>query len=66
VPHDGNSQQSFTVLPLKPNGQIKNMGGYDRIPSDPVIFRQESPNGVLWRSISEHDILAISMMMGIR
>jgi hypothetical protein len=23
VPHDGNSQQSFAVLPLKPNGQIK-------------------------------------------
>jgi hypothetical protein len=22
VPHDGNNQQSFTVLPLKPNGQI--------------------------------------------
>jgi hypothetical protein len=23
VPHDGNSQQSFAALPLKPNGQIK-------------------------------------------
>jgi hypothetical protein len=64
--HDGNSQQSFTVLPLKPNGQIKNIGAYDRIPSDLVIFRQESTNGVRWRSILEHDILAMSMMMGIR
>jgi hypothetical protein len=42
------------------------MGAYDRIPSDLAIFRQESPNGVRWRSIPEHDTLAISMRTGIR
>jgi hypothetical protein len=66
MPHDGNSKQSFIVLPLKPNVQIKDMGAYDRIPSDPAIFRQESPSGVHWGSIPEHDTLAISMRTVIR
>jgi hypothetical protein len=45
VLHDNNRQQSFETLPLKPNGQSKNMGALDRIPPDPATSRLESPNG---------------------
>jgi hypothetical protein len=41
VPHDGNSQQSFTMLPLKPNGPTKNTGAHDRNQSDPTISSQQ-------------------------
>jgi hypothetical protein len=37
--HDENSLQSFASLPLKPNGQKKNMVARDRNPSDPAISR---------------------------
>jgi hypothetical protein len=65
LPHDGNSQQSFTVLPLKPNGQIKTWVHYDRILSDLAISKHESPSGVCTRSILEHDTPAISTETGI-
>ena len=60
VLHDINSQQSFEALPLKPNGQIKNTGAPDRIPSDPAISRHESPSGVRRRSLPKPDTLARS------
>ena len=61
VLHDINSQQSFEALPLKPNGQRKNTGAHDRIPSDPAISRHESPSGVRRRSLPKHDRPARSM-----
>ena len=60
VLHGINSQQSFEALPLKPNGQIKNTGAPDRIPSDPAISRHESPCGVRRRSLPKLDNLARS------
>jgi hypothetical protein len=42
VTHDGNNQQSFTALPLKPKGQLKNMGTQDQISSDPAISSMKS------------------------
>jgi hypothetical protein len=37
---------SFFALPLKPNGQRKNIDTHDQIPSDPTISRHESSNGI--------------------
>jgi hypothetical protein len=48
---------SFTMLPLKPNGEIKNTGAYNQIPSDLAIFRHKAPSGVCRWSLSEHDTL---------
>ena len=65
VLHDINSQHSFEALPLKPNGQRKNTGAHDRIPSDPAISTHESPSGVRRRSLPKHDRPARSMGIGI-
>jgi hypothetical protein len=54
VPHDCNSQQSFAVLPLKPNGQIKTWVHYDQILSDLAISKNESPSGVSGTRHSSH------------
>ena len=64
--HDINSQQSFEALPLKPNGQRKNMGAHDRIPSDPATSRHKSPSGVRRQSLPKRDRPARSMGKGIR
>jgi hypothetical protein len=61
VPHDGNSQQSFAALLVKPNGQIKNMGALDRIPSDPAISRHKALSVVCRRSLLEYNTPARSM-----
>jgi hypothetical protein len=45
VPHDGNRQQSFATLHLKPNGR-KNTGAHNRIPSDLAISRHEVSSGL--------------------
>jgi hypothetical protein len=43
--HDGNIQQSFAALPLKPNGQTKK-DKRNRISSDPAVFRHKTPSKV--------------------
>jgi hypothetical protein len=66
VPYDGNRQQSFASLLLKPSGRIKNTRAYDQIPSDPAISRHEAPNEVCRRSLLEHNTSARTMRTGIR
>jgi hypothetical protein len=61
MPHDINSQQSFDALPLKPNGQRKNLGAHDRIPPDPAISGHKSPSGVHRQSLPEHTTATGSM-----
>jgi hypothetical protein len=59
VPHE----QSFATLSLKPNGQIKNTGAHDRIPSNSATSRHEAPNKGRRRSLPEHDTPPRSMVM---
>jgi hypothetical protein len=55
--HDINSQQSFEALPLKPNGQIKNMGAHDRnhpIQQSSGIYRSMNFAGRAFRNPTIH------------
>jgi hypothetical protein len=60
-PRDINSQQSFKVLSLKPNGHRKNKGAHDRVPPDPAIS-----GGVRLQSLPEHATAARSKRLGNR
>jgi hypothetical protein len=62
--HGGNSLQSFATLPLKPNGQKKNMVARDRSPSDPANLQACCPFGDRQRSVPELGIPAISPTTG--
>jgi hypothetical protein len=62
--HDGNKQQRFVTLPLKPNGQKTwvHTTEYHPIQQSPVMW----PSEVHRWSLPELDTLTLSAMVGIK
>jgi hypothetical protein len=64
MPYDINSQQSFEVIPLKPNDQGKTWVCTIETLLNPN-YRHDAPSGARQWSLPEHDASARSITPGI-